>query len=147
MVKKITKIVGSVSDMSVKKAKLVCSYHIFFPRLGPFITVENRWDPCPHFFVTFSHVSWGISANVSNYVWLLTTHSFTNSNLVSLIFQVEYVMHYYGIAHCVCFGVGLGANVLGKVNIWLLFCQFLISSARFRQLLSNLIQAFLDLRC
>ena len=29
-------------------------------------------------------------------------------------FQVEYVMHYYGIPHCVCFGVGLGANVLAR---------------------------------
>jgi len=29
--------------------------------------------------------------------------------------QVEYVMHYYGIAHCVCFGVGLGANVLVRL--------------------------------
>ena len=24
-------------------------------------------------------------------------------------------MHYYGIAHCVCFGVGLGANVLVRL--------------------------------
>lgn len=31
------------------------------------------------------------------------------------IFQVEYVLHYYGIAHCVCFGVGLGANVLVRL--------------------------------
>ena len=29
-------------------------------------------------------------------------------------FQVEYVMHYYGIPHCVCLGVGLGANVLAR---------------------------------
>merc|ERR1719273_1166267 len=29
--------------------------------------------------------------------------------------QVEYVMHYYGISHCVCFGVGLGANVLARL--------------------------------
>ena len=28
--------------------------------------------------------------------------------------QVEYVMHYYGIPHCVCLGVGLGANVLAR---------------------------------
>lgn len=29
--------------------------------------------------------------------------------------QVEYVMHYYGISHCVGFGVGLGANVLVRL--------------------------------
>ena len=29
-------------------------------------------------------------------------------------FQVEYVLHYYGIPQCVCFGVGLGANVLAR---------------------------------
>jgi len=29
--------------------------------------------------------------------------------------QVEYVMHYYGISHCVCFGVGVGANILVRL--------------------------------
>lgn len=29
--------------------------------------------------------------------------------------QVEYVLHYYGIAHCVAFGVGMGANVLVRL--------------------------------
>eukprot|EP00096_Caligus_rogercresseyi_P014837 TRINITY_DN7318_c0_g1_i1.p1 TRINITY_DN7318_c0_g1~~TRINITY_DN7318_c0_g1_i1.p1 ORF type:complete len:464 (-),score=95.73 TRINITY_DN7318_c0_g1_i1:645-2036(-) len=33
-------------------------------------------------------------------------------NLDELSEQVEYVMHYYGIAHCVGFGCGLGANIL-----------------------------------
>ena len=28
---------------------------------------------------------------------------------------MEYVLHYYGISHCVCFGVGLGANVLVRL--------------------------------
>ena len=27
---------------------------------------------------------------------------------------MEYVLHYYGIPQCVCFGVGLGANVLAR---------------------------------
>ena len=29
-------------------------------------------------------------------------------------FQVEYVLHYYGIPHCVGVGAGLGANVLAR---------------------------------
>jgi pimeloyl-ACP methyl ester carboxylesterase len=28
---------------------------------------------------------------------------------------VEYVLHYFGIPHCICFGVGLGANVLVRL--------------------------------
>ena len=116
------------SYLPAKKAKFQPNWFaatIFFPRLGPFITAENYWDHALifcHYFPKLQHTyvinaPWGNSANVDNFVWLLTTYYFTNSNLVSLIFQVEYVMHYYGIAHCVCFGVGLGANVLGKVNI------------------------------
>ena len=31
------------------------------------------------------------------------------------IFQVEYVIHYYGISHCIGFGVGFGANVLVRL--------------------------------
>ncbi|XP_071749869.1 protein NDRG3 isoform X3 [Lepeophtheirus salmonis] len=37
---------------------------------------------------------------------------YTYPNLDELSEQVEYVMHYYGIAHCVGFGCGLGANIL-----------------------------------
>ena len=31
------------------------------------------------------------------------------------MFQVEYVLHYFGVPHCVGFGVGLGANVLARL--------------------------------
>lgn len=40
---------------------------------------------------------------------------YTYPTMDELSEQVEYVMHYYGIAHCVGFGVGLGANILVRL--------------------------------
>ncbi|XP_059088121.1 protein NDRG3-like isoform X2 [Tigriopus californicus] len=37
---------------------------------------------------------------------------YTFPSLDELSEQVEYILHYYGIPHCVGFGVGLGANVM-----------------------------------
>lgn len=40
---------------------------------------------------------------------------YTYPNMDELSDQVEYVIHYYGITHCIGFGVGFGANVLVRL--------------------------------
>ena len=42
-------------------------------------------------------------------------NAYTNNHPIFFVLQVEYVLHYFGISHCVGFGVGLGANILVRL--------------------------------
>ena len=64
-------------------------------------------------------ISWAYNNNAKmkvGYVALALFRAVVGRQEISPFFpfQVEYVMHYYGIPHCVCLGVGLGANVLAR---------------------------------